>query len=75
MDSVCVTYKPRPDATPESGLTALTAVYAFILEAHAKKCAAKQSGQDDAQGENRATAAADGGTRQDALERARKDVA
>ncbi len=51
MDSVCITYKPRPDATPESELTALTAVYAFVLEAHAKKSAAKQSGQDDAPGE------------------------
>jgi hypothetical protein len=38
-------YTPLPDATPESELDALVAVYAFVLEAHAKKKAAAPSGQ------------------------------
>ena len=35
-----VTYAPRPDATPESELTALLAVYAFVIQAHEQKTAA-----------------------------------
>lgn len=31
MSSSRITYTPRPDATPEGELNALTAVYAFIL--------------------------------------------
>jgi hypothetical protein len=40
-------YTPLPDTTPESELDALVAVYAFVLEAHAKKKAATPSGQED----------------------------
>jgi hypothetical protein len=29
-----VIYAPRPDATPESELAALTATYAFVIQAH-----------------------------------------
>ena len=43
-----IIYKPRSDATPESELAALASVYAFVLEARARKKAAEQSGQDDA---------------------------
>jgi hypothetical protein len=39
-----INYTPLPDATSESELDALVAVYAFVLEAHAKKEAAASSG-------------------------------
>jgi hypothetical protein len=42
-----IRYTPLPDATPESELDALAAVYAFVLEAHAKKKAAAPCGQED----------------------------
>jgi hypothetical protein len=42
-----LTYIPLPDATPESELDALTAVYAFVLEAHTKKKAAVPSGPEN----------------------------
>jgi hypothetical protein len=42
-----VNYTPLPDASPESELDALAAVYAFVLEAHAKKEAAAPGGQED----------------------------
>jgi hypothetical protein len=32
-----VTYVPRPDATPKDELSALAAVYRFLLDCHAKK--------------------------------------
>ena len=51
MNNRAVTYTPRPDATPEGELTALAAVYRFILEAHARKKAAAPSGQDDGKGD------------------------
>ncbi len=51
MNKSNVIYAPRSDATAESELSALAAVYAFILEAHASKKATKQSSQDDAQGD------------------------
>jgi hypothetical protein len=35
-----VTYASRPDATPEGELTALAAVYAFVIQAHERKAAA-----------------------------------
>jgi hypothetical protein len=35
-----VIYVPRPDATPEGELAALTAVYAFVIQAHERKKAA-----------------------------------
>jgi hypothetical protein len=47
-----ITYVPRPDATPESELDALAAVYAFVLEAHAKKKAATPSGLENGVKEN-----------------------
>ena len=47
MDSARVTYAPRVDATLEGELAALAAVYAFILECHAKKKAAEASGGED----------------------------
>ena len=46
MDNTRLTYTPLSDATPESELDALVAVYAFVLEAHAKKKAAAPSGQE-----------------------------
>jgi hypothetical protein len=35
-----VIYAPRPDATPEGELAALTATYAFVIQAHERKKAA-----------------------------------
>jgi hypothetical protein len=35
-----VIYVPRPDATPEGELAALTATYAFVIQAHERKKAA-----------------------------------
>ena len=32
-----IKYVPRPDATPESELNALAAVYAFVLECHERQ--------------------------------------
>jgi hypothetical protein len=37
MTDTRITYTPRSDATPESELSALAAVYRFILDCHAKK--------------------------------------
>ena len=42
-----ISYTPLPDATPESELDALAAVYAFVLEAHARKKAAVPSGPEN----------------------------
>ncbi len=42
-----INYTPLPDATPESELDALVAIYGFVLEAHARKKAAAPSGQED----------------------------
>ena len=36
MDSVRVTYAPRPDVTPEAELSALAAVYKFVLSQTSK---------------------------------------
>jgi hypothetical protein len=35
-----VIYAPLPDATPEGELAALTATYAFVIQAHERKKAA-----------------------------------
>jgi hypothetical protein len=43
-----ISYTPLSDATPESELDALAAVYAFVLEARTKKRAAVPSGQEGA---------------------------
>jgi hypothetical protein len=40
MSDPRVFYSPREDATPEGELTALAAVYAFVLQAHRQKAAA-----------------------------------
>ncbi|MBA3426749.1 MAG: hypothetical protein H0U04_19920 [Rubrobacter sp.] len=50
MSSPNVTYASRPDATPEGELSALSAVYRFILDAHPMKEAAPESRSDDAKG-------------------------
>jgi hypothetical protein len=50
MGSTRLTYSPRPDATPESELDALAAVYAFVLKCQ-EQTAAEQSGRDDAEGD------------------------
>ena len=39
-DGPRVTYAPGSDATPEGELTALAAVYAFVIQAHEQKKAA-----------------------------------
>jgi hypothetical protein len=53
MDSARIDYVPRPDATPESELNALAAVYRFILSKSnasqkAVEPAPKLDGHDDA---------------------------
>ena len=47
MDKPTVAYTPLPNATPEGELDALADVYAFVLEAHAKKKAAVPSGPEN----------------------------
>jgi hypothetical protein len=47
MDNTRLTYTPLSDATPEGELDALVAVYAFVLEAYAKKKAAVPSGPEN----------------------------
>jgi hypothetical protein len=41
MDSPRITYTPRPDATPEAELNVLANVYAYLIECHHSKQAAK----------------------------------
>jgi hypothetical protein len=47
-----MTYRSRPDMTPETEVNALADVYHFILDCHAKKMAAEPApepdGHDDA---------------------------
>jgi hypothetical protein len=52
MDNTRLTYTPLSDATPNSELDALVAVYAFVLEAHAMKKAATPSGPENGVKEN-----------------------
>lgn len=47
MTSARITYSPREDASPESELDTLAAVYAFILQCHADNNAAGTSGGED----------------------------
>jgi hypothetical protein len=47
MTSAGVTYATRSDATPESELDTLAAVYAFVLQCHAERKAAGTSGGED----------------------------
>ena len=49
MSSPNVRYKPRPEATPEVAVDALSNVYRFILNCRAKKKAARPGGPDDAE--------------------------
>jgi hypothetical protein len=35
-----VTYTPRPDASPEGELTALAAIFAFVIQAHERNIVA-----------------------------------
>jgi hypothetical protein len=57
MDRVNVTYTPRPDATPETELSALSGVYAFILD-----CAKKRGRLPDRSGPEDARKDKDAGT-------------
>lgn len=45
MSGAHIAYTPRPDATPEAELSALAAVYKFLVE---RKEAAPESRPDDA---------------------------
>ena len=51
MGRPSITYAPRSDATPEAEESALTNVYRFVLDCHAKKMVAKPAsepgGRDD----------------------------
>ena len=49
MPESAISYAPRPDATPESELSALTSAYRFILNCHNKKEAAPESRPEDAE--------------------------
>jgi hypothetical protein len=44
MSRARITYTPRGDATPESELDALAAIYKFVLECHASKKATDPTG-------------------------------
>jgi hypothetical protein len=41
-----ISYCPLPDATPESELEALAAVYSFLIQSHENRKAANLSGDD-----------------------------
>ncbi len=45
-----ITYTPRPDVTPEGELTALAAVYRFVVERHEEKKAAGADGGEEGAG-------------------------
>jgi hypothetical protein len=47
MGSPRITYVARPNATPETELSALVAVYKFVLDCRAKKEAAPDNRPDD----------------------------
>lgn len=48
MNSLHITYTPRPDVTPDAELNVLANVYRFILDCHAKKIAAEPDSCNDA---------------------------
>ena len=48
MTSPRITYILQPDTAPEAELSALVAVYTFVLDCHAKKEAAPENRPDDA---------------------------
>ncbi len=37
MSEARITYKPRPDATPETELKMLASIYAFVLRTHQER--------------------------------------
>ncbi len=43
-----IVYTPRSDATPQTEMAALAALYKFCLESHAKKEATRPGSPDDA---------------------------
>jgi hypothetical protein len=47
MSSTRISYAPRPDATPESEVSALANVYKLVLDCRAKKEAAPESRPED----------------------------
>ena len=47
MDKLRLVYIPREDATPEGELSALAAVYAYVLECHERKEAVAKVGDDE----------------------------
>ncbi len=47
MRDPVVNYVPRPDATQEAGLNALSNIYKFVLDSHTKKKAAPESRPND----------------------------
>ncbi len=42
-----IAYSPRPDATPDSEVQVLAAVYAFVLRRHEQKEAAGADGEEE----------------------------
>jgi hypothetical protein len=44
-----VVYQPRVDASPETEVNVLAAVYRFILDCHAKKKGTRPGAHDDAE--------------------------
>jgi hypothetical protein len=47
MAEARITYTPRPDTSPGAELSALAAVYKFVLDCRAKKEAAPESRPED----------------------------
>jgi hypothetical protein len=54
MSKPAISYVPRPDTTPKAELSALAAVYRFLLfDSHGKENAAGTSGTDNSSGDRR----------------------
>ena len=47
MSSPCITYTPRPDATPEAELSTLANIYRFVLDSANKNAAGVSSTNGD----------------------------
>ncbi len=47
MDSRRIVYNPRPDATPGTEISALVAVYAYLIKTHNKRAAERVAASDD----------------------------
>jgi hypothetical protein len=52
MDKPRLVYVPREDATPEGELSALAAVYAYVLECHERNEVAADVGEDEGRTED-----------------------